>query len=84
MKLENASTGEPDSTWRTGMLIEVNGEKKELANPRSLAEAIEILGYEGARIAVACNEEFVPRSRYASLQLQNGDRLEIVSPMQGG
>ncbi|HRC73682.1 MAG TPA: sulfur carrier protein ThiS [Candidatus Competibacter sp.] len=66
------------------MLIEVNGEKKELANPRSLAEAIEILGYEGARIAVACNEEFVPRSRYASLQLQNGDRLEIVSPMQGG
>lgn len=84
MKLENASTGEPDSTWRTGMLIEVNGEKKELANPRSLAEAIEVLGYEGARIAVACNEEFVPRSRYASLQLQNGDRLEIVSPMQGG
>ena len=66
------------------MLIEVNGEKKELANPRSLAEAIEVLGYEGARIAVACNEEFVPRSRYASLQLQNGDRLEIVSPMQGG
>ncbi|HAO32955.1 MAG TPA: sulfur carrier protein ThiS [Candidatus Competibacter sp.] len=66
------------------MIIEVNGEKKELANPRSLAEAIEILGYGGARIAVACNEEFVPRSQYAALQLQNGDRLEIVSPMQGG
>ena len=38
----------------------------------------------GAPIAVAHNEEFVPRSRYASLQLQEGDRLEIVAPMQGG
>ena len=66
------------------MIIEVNSEKKELANLRSLAEAIEALGYQEARIAVACNEEFVPRSRYAALQLQNGDRLEIVAPMQGG
>jgi len=41
-------------------------------------------GYEGARIAVARNDEFVPRGDYATRQLQDGDRLEIVSPMQGG
>ena len=66
------------------MIIEVNGERKELEGPRSLEEAIRALGYEGARIAVARNDEFVPRSDYAIVQLRDGDRLEIVSPMQGG
>lgn len=66
------------------MIIEVNGEKKELENSRSLAEAVRDLGYEGARIAVARNDEFVPRGDYATVQLRDGDRLEIVSPMQGG
>jgi sulfur carrier protein len=66
------------------MIVEVNGEKKELEHPHSLAEAIRHWGYEGARIAVARNDEFVPRGLYATLQLQDGDRLEIVSPMQGG
>ncbi|MCC9000202.1 MAG: sulfur carrier protein ThiS [Candidatus Contendobacter sp.] len=66
------------------MLIEVNGEKKELDSPHLLADAINHWGYAGAPIAVAHNDEFVPRTRYATLQLQDGDRLEIVSPMQGG
>ena len=66
------------------MLIEVNGEKKELNHSQVLAEAIQHWGYTGAAIAVACNDEFVPRSRYATLQLQDGDRLDIVAPMQGG
>ena len=66
------------------MLIEVNGEKKELDSSHLLADAINHWGYAGAPIAVAHNDEFVPRTRYATLQLQDGDRLEIVSPMQGG
>jgi sulfur carrier protein len=66
------------------MIIEVNGEKKELNHQSILAEVIQHWGYAGAPIAVAHNDEFVPRSRYATIQLQDGDRLEIVSPMQGG
>ena len=66
------------------MIIEVNGEKKQLDQHQILAEAITHWGYECTRIAVAHNDEFVPRGRYAALQLQDGDRLEIVSPMQGG
>ncbi len=66
------------------MIIEVNGKKTELATPHSLAEAIQRWGYQGAPIAVAHNDEFVPRGRYAAIRLQDGDRLEIVSPMQGG
>jgi len=66
------------------MIIEVNGEKKELKNLSVLAEAIKYWGYEGIAIAIAHNDEFVPRSRYAAIRLEDGDRLEIVSPMQGG
>jgi len=35
-------------------------------------------------VATALNGEFVPRSRYASQQLEAGSQLEILSPMQGG
>ena len=66
------------------MIIEVNGVKKELAAAHSLAEAIQHWGYADAPIAVAHNDEFIPRSRYAAIPLQDGDRLEIVAPMQGG
>ena len=66
------------------MIIEINGEKRELDRSRVLADAIRDWGYEGQPIAVAYNDEFVPRGRYAEIQLQNGDRLEIVAPMQGG
>ncbi|MDG4549936.1 MAG: sulfur carrier protein ThiS [Candidatus Contendobacter sp.] len=66
------------------MIVEVNGKKTELATPHSLAEAIQHWGYQDAPIAVARNDEFVPRGRYAEIRLQDGDRLEIVSPMQGG
>ena len=66
------------------MIIEVNGEKKALEQPPVLADALNHWGYAGQPIAVAYNDEFVPRSRYAAIQLRDGDRLEIVAPMQGG
>lgn len=34
--------------------------------------------------AVAVNGEFVPRSQYASTTLQDGDAIDIVSPVGGG
>ncbi|MCB9639776.1 MAG: sulfur carrier protein ThiS [Myxococcales bacterium] len=66
------------------MQLEVNGEKKEIPQSLSLAEALRLWGYDGLPVAVACNEEFVPRRLYAETLLNEGDRVEIVSPMQGG
>ena len=62
----------------------VNGESKALSGPCSLHEALERLGHEGGGFAVAVNGTFVPRHRYASLALKGGERLEVLSPMQGG
>lgn len=41
-------------------------------------------GYEIPAIAVALNQVFVPRSNYDQILLQAGDKIDIVSAMQGG
>jgi thiamine biosynthesis protein ThiS len=35
-------------------------------------------------MAVAVNREVMPKARYASAHLREGDRVEIVRPMGGG
>lgn len=34
--------------------------------------------------AVAINTVFVPKARYAEQALNDGDRLEVISPVTGG
>lgn len=38
----------------------------------------------GNELAVAVNEEFVPKTDYQTRQLREGDRIELVAPMVGG
>lgn len=65
------------------MKLLVNGEARDVAAD-TLAEALEALGYGGAKVATAVNEAFVPATLRAAHQLSDGDRLEIVAPRQGG
>lgn len=60
-----------------------NGESKRLAAGRTLAEHLPQLT-QACAFAVAINEVFVPRSAYAETRLADGDRIELVIPMQGG
>jgi sulfur carrier protein len=39
---------------------------------------------DGRRIAVAVNQDVVPRSRFASHPLAPGDRVEILEAVGGG
>ncbi|MFZ2289782.1 MAG: sulfur carrier protein ThiS [Halopseudomonas yangmingensis] len=66
------------------MQILLNGQPHNLSQPMTLAELLEQLGLAGKRLAVEHNLEIVPRSRYAELQLSEGDRLEIVHAIGGG
>ncbi|WP_187272249.1 sulfur carrier protein ThiS [Zeimonas arvi] len=66
------------------MEITVNGEKRMLPGPASVADLVETLGLTGKRIAVERNGEIVPRSRHGSQPLAAGDRLEIVVAVGGG
>ncbi len=65
------------------MKIMVNGTETEV-EARTLAEALDELGYGGERVATAVNETFVPKMARADTALAPGDRVEIVAPRQGG
>ena len=65
------------------MKILVNGAWFDTA-ATDLAAAFEELGYGGSTLATALNGEFVPASLRSGAPLAEGDRLEVLAPMQGG
>ena len=64
--------------------VSVNSESKQIDSGKSLAELLGDWGFECQRVAVAINEDFVPRSTYADVSLKAGDRVDVVAPVQGG
>ena len=65
------------------LTITLNGERREIAS-LTLAAALDELGYGGARVATAVNETFVPAASRPETELAQGDRLEVLTPRQGG
>ncbi|MER9372030.1 sulfur carrier protein ThiS [Mesorhizobium sp. M0491] len=65
------------------MKLIVNGEAHEVATT-TLAELLAALDYEGDWLATAVNSDLVHKANRAEFQLNDGDRIEILSPMQGG
>jgi sulfur carrier protein len=64
--------------------IRVNNEPRKCDPNLSLECLLAFWGFESTQIAVAVNESFVPRSRYSDCHLENGDRVEVLAPVQGG
>ncbi|WP_208441446.1 sulfur carrier protein ThiS [Bartonella raoultii] len=65
------------------MQIFVNGETVQ-TEVITLHLLLEELGYEGNWLATAVNAEVVPASERGQFILHEGDKIEILSPMQGG
>ena len=66
------------------MKVTINGQKTELTDAYTVAAALKQLGYDNQSVAVALNDEFVPRSAYAQTKVNEKDALEIVAPISGG
>jgi sulfur carrier protein len=65
--------------------ITINGKAREFEPTIStLADLVEKLGLTGKRLAIERNGEIVPKSTFATVQLQQGDWLEIVGAVGGG
>lgn len=66
------------------MNIIFNGQALTLAT--SEINLTQLLQQQGAKepFAVAVNQTFVPRSQCDGYQLQAGDSVELLSPIQGG
>ena len=65
------------------MRILVNGVWRDTA-ASELAATLEELGYAGRIIATAVNGEFVAAELRARTELADGDRVEVLAPLQGG
>jgi sulfur carrier protein len=64
----------------------VNGDPRDLPEGATVTTAIELLhGAPGGRgVAVAVGGEVIPRGRWDSTQLHEGERVEVVVAVQGG
>lgn len=65
------------------MKLVVNGEALETAE-HTLSSLLSKLDYEGEWLATAVNGDLVHAEDRPAHVLQDGDRIEILSPMQGG
>ncbi len=65
------------------MRIELNGLPTEVA-AANLGDALTALGYGSAALATALNGVFIPVAARATTPLHDGDRVEVLAPMQGG
>jgi sulfur carrier protein len=64
--------------------ISVNSQSQSIAPNTRLSDALIEWGFANSKIAVAINQEFVPRATYSERILMNGDQIDIVKPVGGG
>ena len=64
--------------------VTVNGEAHEVPSGTTVAELVAAVTGLTAGVAAAVNGEVVPRRRWPGTQLHGGDRVEVVTAVQGG
>lgn len=65
------------------LAVEVNG-RRTATSAETLAALLDELGFAGAHVATAVDGGFVPAAARAAHRLRAGEKIEIVSPRQGG
>ncbi|GAA3911615.1 sulfur carrier protein ThiS [Streptomyces gulbargensis] len=66
------------------MNVSVNGEARVLDGPVSLDALVATLTTAPTGVAAAVNETVVPRGAWAATLLGDGDRVEVLTAVQGG
>lgn len=66
------------------MNITVNGTSKDLADGASLADVVAGVTSATKGVAVAVNDSVVPKGAWETTELSPGDRVEVLTAVQGG
>ncbi|WP_405981063.1 sulfur carrier protein ThiS [Streptomyces sp. NBC_00158] len=66
------------------MTISVNGEPREIAAGTTLDAVVATLTTAPSGVAAALNETVVPRGQWPATSVGEGDRIEILTAVQGG
>ncbi|WP_059009067.1 sulfur carrier protein ThiS [Streptomyces specialis] len=64
--------------------LSVNGEPREVPAGTTLAALVAELTTASGGVAAAVNETVVPRGRWPDTALADGDRVEVLTAVQGG
>jgi thiamine biosynthesis protein ThiS len=64
--------------------LQVNGERREVADGLSLADLIDVLSFPRDRIAIELNQSVVRRADWQKTDLSPEDQVEIVHFVGGG
>ncbi|MFI9362960.1 sulfur carrier protein ThiS [Kitasatospora sp. NPDC053057] len=71
-------------TSPTDIALTVNGEPRRVPAATTLAELVATVSAANTGVAAALNEAVVPRSSWPATALGSGDRIEILTAVQGG
>lgn len=63
--------------------IQVNSETVTVKSEQ-LSDLLIELGYGDSVVATAVNGDFVAQGNRVNTQIKEGDRIEVLAPMQGG
>ena len=66
------------------MMLEINGEAREIPPVSNVRELLAFLGIADARVAVEVNRKIVRRRDWESSPICDRDRVEIVQFVGGG
>jgi sulfur carrier protein len=68
------------------VIVQLNGEHRELADGATVADAIVLLGLalDARGVAVAVDREIVRRGAWNETPLAPGARIEVLTAIQGG
>ncbi|WP_232828283.1 sulfur carrier protein ThiS [Kribbella monticola] len=66
------------------MKVLVNGSAEEIAVGTTVADVVDRWARSPIGVAVAVNEAVVTRAEWAATALAEGDRVEILTAVQGG
>ena len=66
------------------MKVRINGQFRECKGPATVAELLEEIGYRNHFVAVAINQNCIPKQKFAEQSVQDDDEIEILAPMAGG
>ncbi|MFJ4470575.1 sulfur carrier protein ThiS [Streptomyces sp. NPDC089424] len=66
------------------MIISVNGEPRRITDGTALDALVRSLTAAPSGVAAALNETVVPRAQWPVTPLSEGDRVEVLTAVQGG
>ncbi|GAA4927657.1 sulfur carrier protein ThiS [Streptomonospora halophila] len=66
------------------MDVIINGERRAVPPRTTVEEVVRSLTHRPAGIAVALNDEVVPKAGWATTEVGEDDRVDVLTAVQGG